>query len=109
MAIDFAAVCLLPGVEIAQPLLRQKKMHGALKTPAKFSPTWNCPVDAVPSPKKASAQSSFFEMRAAIARPAACGICVPTGDEIETMLSQFAEWCTGIWRPLTGSSTLPCS
>src|SRR2546430_17155585 len=109
MAIDFAAVCFEPGVEIAQPLLRQKKMHGALKTPAKLSPTWNSPVEAVPSPKKTSAQSSFLVRRAPIATPVACGICVPTGDEIDTMLSQLAEWCTGICRPLIGSSMLPCS
>ena len=48
-------------------------------------------------------------MRAAIAVPTACGICVPTGELIETKLMLRALWCTGICRPLTGSSALPNS
>src|SRR3954463_16514824 len=89
-----AAVCWVAAVEMAQPLLRQMKMQGALKTPAKFIPTWKSPVEAVPSPKYTAATSSFFESFAAHAMPVACGIWVPTGDEMETMLPARYEWWT---------------
>ncbi len=69
---------------MAQPLLRQMKTTGALDTPAKFMPTWNSPVDDVPSPKKVSATSSDLLMLMAMAVPTACGIWVPTGELIDT-------------------------
>ena len=62
MAMERAAVCLAPGVEMAQPLFRQKKMHGDFQTPAKFMPTWNSPVEVAPSPKKVTAISSRLNL-----------------------------------------------
>src|SRR5687768_4978427 len=94
---------------MAQPLLRQMNTHGAFQTPAKFIPTWNSPVDEVPSPKNTIDTSSLPITLAAYAEPTACGICVPTGELIDTRLSQLAEWCTGICRPFTGSWMLPNS
>ena len=46
-----AAVCASRGVEIAQPLLLQKRITGAFITAAKFAPSWNAPSDVAPSPK----------------------------------------------------------
>ncbi len=40
-----------PGTLMAQPLLRQKKTTGALKTPAKFIPLWKSVELVAPSPK----------------------------------------------------------
>jgi hypothetical protein len=39
------------GVEMAKPLLRQKKTHGPPSVAAKFSAAWKSPSDAAPSPK----------------------------------------------------------
>ncbi len=46
-----AAVCVDRGVEIAHWLLLQSRTSGALKTPAKFAPSWNEPSEVAPSPK----------------------------------------------------------
>ena len=55
---------------MAQPLLRrQMNTTGALDTPAKFMPTWNSPVDDVPSPKNVSATSSDLLMAHDLAVP----------------------------------------
>ena len=70
---------------------------------------WKIGVDVAPSPKKPMATSSFFISFAAHAAPTECGICVPTGELIDTKFSARTEWCTGICRPLTGSSALPSS
>ena len=45
------AVCTDVGAEMAQPLLRHRKMQGALRTAAKLHETWNAPVEVAPSPK----------------------------------------------------------
>ena len=78
-----ARVCACTGVEIAQPLLLQKRINGALVTAPKFAPSWNAPSDVAPSPKNTTAQArsplSFFPQ----ARPAACGTCVPIGTQID--------------------------
>src|SRR4051812_20778931 len=83
----FAAVCLSRGTLMAQPLFRQMNTQGAFHTPAKFMPTWNSPVDDVPSPKYTTDTSSLPSSLAAYAEPTACGICVPTGELIDTRLS----------------------
>jgi hypothetical protein len=46
-----ARVCASTGVEIAQPLLLQKRTSGARITAAKFAPSWNAPSEVAPSPK----------------------------------------------------------
>ena len=79
-----AAVCFSIGTEIAQPLLRQMNTTGALDTPAKFMPTWNSPVDDVPSPKKAMRHVVACRCSWRMAVPTACGIWVPTGELIDT-------------------------
>ena len=66
-------------------------------------------VEVPPSPKNATATSSLPCSLAAQAVPTACGICVATGELIDTKFSLRIEWCTGICRPLTGSSALPNS
>jgi hypothetical protein len=45
------AVWIPRGVEMAQPLLRRKKMHGAFFTWARLHDTWKSPVEVAPSPK----------------------------------------------------------
>src|SRR5579862_2805863 len=104
-----AAVCTERGTEIAQPLLRHMRIAGAFMTPARLRLEWKMGVDVPPSPKNASATSSLPESLAAQAVPTACGICVATGELIVTKFSLRTEWCTGIWRPFTGSRALPNS
>src|SRR3954468_3078489 len=78
-----AAVCAESGVEIAHWLLLQKRIAGALNTPAKFAPSWNAPSEVAPSPKYAIATVfslfSFFPH----ASPTACGTWVAIGTQIE--------------------------
>src|SRR5262249_52414726 len=97
------------GTEMAQPLLRQSKIAGALKRPAKLALAWKMGVEVAPSPKKATATSSLPCSLAAQAAPTACGIWVPTGELIDTKLRLRPEWWMGICRPFTGSSALPKS
>src|SRR5213594_1850881 len=47
----FEAVCLETGTEMAHWLFLQKKIVGALKTPATFIPAWKSPSLVAPSPK----------------------------------------------------------
>src|SRR4029077_7804163 len=102
-------VCPERGTEIAQPLLRHSSSAGTLNTAAKLALVWKMGVEVAPSPKKATATSARFCSLAAQAAPTAWGMCDPTGELTETKLQRRTEWCTGICRPLTGSSALPKS
>jgi hypothetical protein len=68
-----AAVCASSGVEIAHWLLLQKRTSGALKTAAKFAPSWKAPSEVAPSPKKAIAHACSPRSYFPHARPAAWG------------------------------------
>ena len=78
-----ARVWASTGVEIAQPLLLQKRTTGARITPAKFAPSWKAPSEVAPSPKYAIAHAgsprSFFPQ----AKPTACGTWVAIGTAME--------------------------
>src|SRR3954467_6753205 len=71
------------GTLMAQPLLRQKKMVGVLKTPAKFIPLWKSDELVAPSPKYVSATAGSRLILAAQAKPTAWVICVPIGELTE--------------------------
>src|SRR5687768_16685846 len=64
-------VCRWNGTEIAHWLLRQKRIVGALNTPAKFAPTWNSFDDVAPSPKYERVQIRSPLYFAPIAAPTA--------------------------------------
>ena len=66
-------------------------LAGALNTAAMLRLVWKMGVEVPPSPKKASATSSFPESFAAQAVPTACGICVATGELIVTKFSRRIE------------------
>jgi hypothetical protein len=83
--------CCESGVEIAQRLFWQKKMHGAFHTPAKFIPVWKSFSDVVPSPNHVTATRSSLRICIARAAPAACTICVPSGELIESQLISASE------------------
>ena len=78
-----ARVWASTGVEIAQPLLLQKRTTGARITAAKFAPSWKAPSEVAPSPKYAIAHAgsprSFFPQ----AKPTACGTWVAIGTAME--------------------------
>ena len=80
----FDAVCFATGTEIAHWLFLQKKIVGALNTPAKFIPAWKSPSLVAPSPKYVRLTESSLRIFAAQAAPTACVICVPTGLEVVT-------------------------
>src|SRR5947207_15702177 len=73
------AVCLASGTEIAQWLFWQRRMTGALKTPAKFIASCQSPFDVAPSPKVPSTTSSLPRNLDPMAKPTACGTWVATG------------------------------
>src|SRR5215218_6722446 len=81
-----AAVCAESGVEIAQPLLLQKRIVGARITAAKLAPSWNAPSEVAPSPKNAIAQARSPGSFLPQASPAACGTCVAIGTQIDATL-----------------------
>jgi hypothetical protein len=73
-----AAVWLLTGVEIAQPLFCSTKTTGARRTPARFIASWMSPSEDVPSPKYVMTTASEPWCARPQARPTACGTCVPS-------------------------------
>src|SRR3954447_18056737 len=78
-----ARVWASTGVEIAQPLLLQKRTTGARITAAKFAPSWNAPSEVAPSPKYAIAQAGSPRSLFPQAKPTAGGTWVAIGTAIE--------------------------
>ncbi len=87
-------------------LCSQRKMTGALWMPAKFIASCVSPTLVAPSPNVTSVTSSFPWSFEAQATPTACGSCVATGAEPETMRSRGSLKCDGMLRPplLTSSA-----
>jgi hypothetical protein len=81
-----AADCSDTGVEIAHPLLLQKRTSGARITPAKLAPSWNAPSEVAPSPKYTIAQALSPRSLLPQASPAACGTWVAIGTQMDATL-----------------------
>ncbi len=78
-------ICFSRGTEIAYWLFCTSVMRGRLWMPAQFSASWKSPWLVLPSPRQTNTTSSSPRSLAANAMPAACGHCVATGLEPETM------------------------
>src|SRR5262249_48761119 len=86
--------CRLTGVEYAHKLFSSTSTNGAFCVAAKFSPSWNTPVELPPSPIHVIATIFWPRYRPAIATPVITGIKSPSIEIGETMcrLSKSPKW-----------------